>query len=514
MTDNSRIAKSVKNAKIALLFYFINLVFQFFSRKVFLDSLGAELLGLNTTAQNLLGFLNLAELGIGSAIAYTLYKPLYEKDTNAINEIVSLQGWLYRRVAYVVIIGACLLMLFFPLIFEKAQISLWYAYGSFIVLLVSSLFGYFVNYRQIILTADQKEYKITLNVQGFKIIKILLQILAIRYLSNGYVYWMVLELIMSGITAIVLDKTLKREYLWLKSNPGKGKELRKKYPEIIVKTKQVFFHQIGTFILSQAGSLIIYGYASLTLVAVYGNYMLIIAGVTLLINALLNSVNAGIGSLVAEGDIKRIKAVFRELTSLRVWLASIICFCLYQLGNPFIILWVGSEFVLDQSAFILLIIITFINLTRTSDVFLFAYGLFQDIWAPIAEAIINLGLSMLLGYYWGISGVLSGVVISLLLLVCIWKPYFLYSRGFKEGVSEYLFLYLKYIVVLMLLFIGGSFLISQLFGNLVISSWVEWMYYAFNILLLYSIISLLLFSCVDRGLRNYMKRVKLFLFTR
>lgn len=160
MARNSRTFKSVKNAKVALLFYLANLILQFFSRKIFLDYLGAEVLGLNTTVQNLLGFLNLAELGIGSAVAYNLYKPLFDDDINTINDIVSLQGWLYRKVAYVVAIGACILMFFFPLIFVKAQLPLWYAYGSFIVLLVAALLEYFVCYHQIVLVADQKEYNL------------------------------------------------------------------------------------------------------------------------------------------------------------------------------------------------------------------------------------------------------------------------------------------------------------------------------------------------------------------
>ena len=119
----SRTIKSIKNAKIALVFYFLNLVLSFISRKVFIDYLGAEILGLNTTVVNLLSFLNLAELGIGSAIAYTLYKPLSTKSTNEINEIVSIQGWLYRVIAYIVIVAACILMCFFPLIFEKNRIT-------------------------------------------------------------------------------------------------------------------------------------------------------------------------------------------------------------------------------------------------------------------------------------------------------------------------------------------------------------------------------------------------------
>ena len=372
VNSESRVSKSIKNAKVALLFYIINLILQFFSRKIFLEYLGAEVLGLNTTAQNLLGFLNLAELGIGSAISYTLYKPLSLKNTREINEIVSIQGWMYRKIAYVVLAGACVLMCFFPVIFRKAELPLWYAYGSFIVLLVGSLLSYFFNYRQIVLTADQKEYKITLNVQGFKILKVILQILAIRFLINGYVYWLVLELLMALVTTIVLERVLKREYPWLKPVPSAGKELREKYSGIIIKTKQVFFHKIGLFVLSQTSPIIIFVYSSLTLVAVYGNYMLVVTGVILLMTALMNGMNAGVGNLVAGGDKRAIKKVFWELTSLRVWIASIICFVIYKQAHSFISLWVGETYLLDESAFLVLIVYSFISFTRTNDVFIAA----------------------------------------------------------------------------------------------------------------------------------------------
>lgn len=505
MSEPSRTAKSIKNAKVALIFYFINLVLQFFSRKVFLDYLGAEVLGLNTTAQNLIGFLNLAELGIGGAIAFTLYKPIYEKNTQVINEIVSLQGWLYRRVAYVVIAGACVLMCFFPLIFEKAEVPLWYTYGSFIVLLVSALLGYFVNYRQIVLTADQKEYKITLNVQGFKVIKVILQIVAIYYLSNGYVYWMILELLMAVTTAVVLDKLLKREYPWLKTTLAEGRQLKQKYPEIIVKTKQVFFHQISTFVLYQTSPLIIYAYTSLTLVAIYGNYMLIVTGVSLLINSLLNSVNAGIGNLVTEGDKTLIKNVFWELTSLRMWLASIVCVGIYKLGDSFITLWVGQDFILERSTFIVLISITFINLTRTNDAFLHAYGLFQDVWAPIVETVFNLGLSILLGYYYGLTGILSGVAISLLLIVCVWKPIFLYRCGFKESIGEYIVRFFKYLLIIIISCVFVSVLSDNLLSASISSYW-QWGIYAIEFLVLYSLFSFILFVSFDKASRSYTMR--------
>lgn len=263
---------------MALVFYFINLILQFFSRKIFLDYLGAEVLGLNTTATNLLQFLNLAELGVGAAIACTLYKPLAEKDTDTINEIVSLQGWLYRRIAWIVIAGSVVLMAFFPWIFAKMPLPLWYAYASFGVLLVSALLSYFVNYKQIVLSADQQEYRIQYTYKASMLAKLLCQILAIRYLPNGYVWWLVLEVVFAVVASVALNRVIARTYPYLETDMDRGKELAKKYPDILTKVKQLFFHKIGGFALSQTSPIIIYAYTTLTVVALYGNYMLIIMG--------------------------------------------------------------------------------------------------------------------------------------------------------------------------------------------------------------------------------------------
>lgn len=140
--------------------YFVNLVLQFFSRKIFLDYLGTEILGLNTTATNLLQFLNLAELGVWSAVATTLYKPLADKNHKDICRIITFNGIIYKRIATLIILASLVLMCFFPLIFKKMELPLWYAYASFGILLFGSLLSYFVNYRQFLLTADQKNYKV------------------------------------------------------------------------------------------------------------------------------------------------------------------------------------------------------------------------------------------------------------------------------------------------------------------------------------------------------------------
>lgn len=444
MAETSRTAKSIKNAQVALVFYFINLVLQFFSRKIFLDYLGAEVLGLNTTAQNLLGFLNLAELGIGSAVSYALYKPLFNKDARVINEIVSVQGWLYRRVAVVVVVAACVLMCFFPLIFEKAEVPLWYTYASFVALLFSALLGYVFNYRQIVLTADQKEYKITLSIQGVKVLKVILQIAAIACLANGYVYWLLLEILMGIATALAIEYVLRKEYPWLHPQPRLGGQLRKKHAEIIRKTKQIFFHKIGGFAFTQSGSIIIYAYASLSLVAVYGNYMLVATGLKVLVSAIFSSIGAGIGNLVAENNRERAVSVFNELFSLHFYVVAVVCYGYYMLVDPFISLWIGREYVLDHTSLLLVTAILFVDLARSIiDSFKNAYGLFQDVWATLTEACINIGCSVWFGHLWGLPGILAGVLLSLLLIIFLWKPYFLFGWGFGISVFHYWKLYFR-----------------------------------------------------------------------
>ncbi len=161
MPYESRVKKSLLNARVNLIFYFLSLVVAFFSRKIFLDSLGADFIGLIGTLSNLLNFLNLAELGIGTAIGYVLYKPLFEHNENKINEIISVFGYIYRWIGSIILVAGCALACFLPLIFPDNVFDLHIIYFAFFSYLASSLIGYFINYKQTLLGADQKNYVVT-----------------------------------------------------------------------------------------------------------------------------------------------------------------------------------------------------------------------------------------------------------------------------------------------------------------------------------------------------------------
>lgn len=477
MSQESRVRKSLLNARVNLIFYFLTLALSFFSRKIFLDTLGADFVGLTGTLQNLLGFLNLAELGIGSAIGYVLYKPLFDHDETKINEIISVFGYLYHWIGKIILIAGCILACFLPLIFPNTEFDLGLIFFAYFSFLASSLIGYFANYKQTLLGADQKNYVVTAYFQTATIIKTIIQ-MALAYYTGNYYLWVIVELSFGIIYSFILNWKINQVYPWLRSEVSQGRILFKKYPEVMKYTKQLFVHKFTTFIQFQTTPFLIYAFVSLQTVAFYGNYTIITDKLSVFIGNLLGSTGAGVGNLIAEGDRNKIMKVFWELLAIRFWFASIFIFALYFLLEPFIILWLGKQYILDKSILIILLCNVFIMQTRgVTDQFLYGYGLFRDVWAPIAEAVIYLVVALIAGSCLGLKGVLLGGIISMLIIVCGWKPVFLFKSGFHFPLYIYWFNWGKHLFLMFITFIIGDYVVALITIDPAENYW-EWIKYA------------------------------------
>jgi len=466
----SRTAKSIKNAQVAFFYYVVFMILGFWSRKVFFDYLGSEVVGLETTAGNLLGFLNLAELGIGMSVTYFLYKPLFSKDYEEINRIVALQGWIYRRVAYLVIVGAVILMCFFPQIFKGMKLPLWYAYAVFGVFLFNSLLGYFVNYRQIVLNTDQKGYKVTRVTTGMSVALKIIQIFMLPIVSNPFVFYVGTSLFSTVFACWWLNHIIAKEYPWLNTRGLNGRKLYKKYPEVIKKTKQLFIHKITTVLLFQGTPFIMYAFSTLSVVAYYANYLLLVGKLKDVLNMVYSSMGAAVGSLIAEGNREKIIRRFWELYDSRFCIAAIALISVYFLSHQFIALWLGEKYVLGQFLLILLIIDQSIYITRlTVDHYINGYGLFKDVWAPMAEGAINISAALGFGYLIGYEGVILGSILSQVIIICIWKPILLFRDGLKLPVLQYfsriLFRYAIIVVDVLALTILFDLILPHRFSN-------------------------------------------------
>lgn len=455
---SERVHRSVMNIKVGMLFYVLSLFLAFFSRKIFLDCLGAEFIGLTGMLMNIMSFLSVAELGIGTSIVYFLYKPLQEDDHHKINEVMSMLAYLYRCIGVIIGMAGIVISLFFPWWFNHLDTGLPLVYFAFYSFLASSVAGYIFNYKQLLVGANQKQYLVNAYFQTIGIVQSLVQILLAYYYRNLWL-WVVVGLVFTIIGIIVFNYRIQQLYPWLIINLQEGKANLKTYPEVLKKTRQIFVQRIKNFILYRSDEILVGMFVSVVQVAYYGNYTIITNKLNFLVNILSDGMNAGIGNLVAEGNDQNIMKVFWELTAIRFLIVGIVVFGLLLFLQPFVTCWFGQEYRLEDLIVYLFVFNIFIFLSRgVVEMYISAHGLFSDVWTAWTELALNLGITLCLAPIFGIVGILLGKIISVLFIAIFWKPYFLFSKGlhksvyvYWKGMAPYYLIFSFYIIITLLL---------------------------------------------------------------
>ena len=509
----SRLQKSLKNAKFGLLFHVLFIAVQFFARKIFLEGLGDEFMGTVATLRSFLGFLNLAELGIGTAIGFTLYQPIFDNDHKKINQIIQFFGQLYKKVAWFILITGSLLGVFFPWIFSESTISVGVIYFAFFTFVSTSLLSYFFNYQLILLQADQKQYIVTKYFKSFNIFRILVQI-GVVYFFESYIMWLAIELLAAIVYTIWMLRILKKEYPWL--NFSKAKKLTRhnfsQYGYLLKKIKEISVHKFAGFINMGTDNIIIFYFINASTVVYFGNYQLIVLNVGVLLDKIFDGSKASIGNLVAEGDKEKMMQVFWELTSLRFFLGAVTFTCILFLINPFITWWLGSKYLLDYDIILLFCALFFVKqIIQPVEAFKQAFGLYGDTWAPIVEGVLNLGISIGLVSFLGLEGILWGTLISLTLIVLIWRTFYVYRDGFKLSIGTYYIPFGK----LVLFFLLGCGIIHYAVELLPITqelaisdiSFLEMIYYSVQVIFISILTFGLLYGLGSKYFQAVLKRL-------
>lgn len=434
---SERVHRSLMNIKVGMIFYVISIILAFFSRRVFLDCLGEEFIGLTGMLNNILTFLSVAELGIGSSIIYFLYKPLQEDDHKKINEVMSMLAFLYRCIGLIIGGIGFIISLFFPWWFGNLSVGLNLVYFAFYVFLAQSIAGYIINYRELLLCANQKQYVANAFFQTIGILQYIIQIALAYYWQNLYL-WVAVGLVFTIIGCIILNRRIDREYPWLHIDMKEGRKKLRTYPEIFKKTRQIFTLKMKDFILYRSDELLVGTFVSVTQVAFYGNYTMIVNKLIYVVNILAEGMSAGVGNLIAEGNDQNTMKVFWEMTATRFLIMGLIIYPLIMFIQPTISCWIGSEYLLPSIIAYLLIFNLFIRLQYiTVNMFVVASGLYDDVWTNWTELAINIIVTLALAPYFGIIGILLGKIISIFYFQIFWKPYYLFSRGFHKSTWIY-----------------------------------------------------------------------------
>jgi hypothetical protein len=201
--------------------------------------------------------------------------------------------------------------------------------------------------------------------------------------------------------------------------------------------------------------------------------------------------------------------VYKELFALRSVIVGVLVCCIFYLIGPFVALWLGEEYLLsDMVVFMICAQIYLALMSETTDQFLYGYGMFYDVWAPVAESILFIVFSIVFGSQFGLPGILAGPVGSYLTIIYCWKPYFLYSRGLKKSVARYYIMLLTFVIPTIITYFVSAKVCSYAMALLSIDNgWLAWCVKAFIYTLLVFIILFIICYPLSDGLRNFTKRM-------
>lgn len=462
-----RTKNSVINIMYGLGGQLLNTVLNFLAKTIFIYVLGANYLGVSGLFSNILSMLSLAELGVGTAIVFHMYKPLAEKDEHKINALMNLYSKAYRNIGIVVgVLGIFLIPFLRYIIRDVPDIP--NLITIYLLFLGNSVVSYFFAYKSAIITADQKNYIITIRRQVFNIIQLILQSI-ILFVFKNYIMYLIIQVICSFLVNLSIARKANNLYPYIKNK--KDIELDNKTKEEIFKhVKAMMSHKIGSVVVNGTDNILISSFVGVYWVGLYSNYVMIINMINGFINQIFLAITSSIGNLNAKGDKEKSYKVYKKVNFMNFWIYGFSSICLFILLNPFVKLWVGEKFVLSKNITLIIVANFFISgMRQTNIAYKSTLGLFwNDRYKPLVESAINIIVSVILLKRFGLVGVLLGTFISTIATSFWIEPYVLFKHGFKQKVGQYFSEYLKYILITLVTGYITKVLCDMVHGELVI----------------------------------------------
>lgn len=448
----SRTKQAVKNIATGFFSQIIIAVVSLFTTRVIKVDLGLQYLGLNGTISNIVGFLALAELGIGSAIGFALYKPLAENDKDKVIALMQFYKKAYRIIAIVILIISLLIVPFLKKIIDT-DLPQYYVYLVYFLFVINSVISYLLSYKQNILTSDQKNYIRTFYSTVTTILLKILQLLSIL-LFDSYIIFLVCMIFTTLGFNIYLSLKVDKLYPYLKTKEKKkiDKEVAK---SLSVKIRALFLHTIGKKCVTGTDTIIVSAFIGVIYAGIYTSYYSLVSILISIITTAFSNLSASVGNFVIEKDKTDLFKLFKKFVVIENSISIFVCICFATLITPFVTCWLGEDSVLPYSTVFLFALSVFLQIKRNSiSTVIAGSGLYEfNQLAPVFESIINLVVSIVGAIYWGINGVIAGTIISCLLVPFWFNPYYIYKNIFNRNSIIF---FLDTIFVLIVIILGTS----------------------------------------------------------
>ena len=450
-----------KNASRNIFFGVILKIYQIFvpflMRTAMIYLMGVQYLGLNSLFTSILQVLNLAELGVGSAMVYSMYKPIAEDDETAICALMKLYRTYYRVIGLVIAVVGCALTPFIPYLIKSDIPEGINIYILYLLNLGATVLSYWLfAYKNSILQAHQRTDVVSKVTLITSTVQYGLQI-TVLWVFHDYYLYVIVALATQALTNIVTALCANKLYPQFKP---KGDIPKEKVKQINQRIKDLFTAKLGGTITNSADTIVISAFLGLTQLAIYQNYYFIMNSICGFISVIFSSITAGIGNSFVTETKEKNYSDFNKFTFIICFILCICCCCFVSLYQPFMKMWVGEELMLGFEFVILFCVLFYcLELAMVWATIKDAAGIWhEDRFRPFIGSMVNLLLNLVLVRYIGLYGIILSTVISYVFVSMPWLIHNIFSLIYKTSIRQYL----KKIATYLLVTVLSSFVVYLL----------------------------------------------------
>ena len=448
----SRLENSARNVMVALGGQAFSILLSFVTRGIFARQLSLDYMGLENLFSNVLTILSLADLGVGSAIIFALYKPLAEKNYEQVRAIMRLFKNAYIAIGLVIIAaGLCLTPFIDYLIKDTPDIP--YLKLYFFMFVANTGISYFFSYKGSLIAADQKKYIVSLNQYAFQIVMCIAQI-AVLFATHNYFLFLCCMLGSTLLQNVVISVIANHMYPYILRGKDKPKIDEETLDQIKKNTFAMILHRAASAANTPASSLILSSFVGIHAIALYGNYMLVVNSMTRVVDQVFDAVVAPLGNMGVTESGERQYQVFQTCFFVNAFIAALISIPMLCLFNPVITeIWLGPDYAFPEIVVMLIVLLFYLKEMRSAVLsFTSAYGLYWFTrWKALIETIFLLSLSLLLVLRFEVAGVVFAGIISTTLISSTYEGYMLFKHGFKKTSKPYFLKLYQYVGFTMVL---------------------------------------------------------------
>lgn len=433
-SNSSRTDMSGRNFAVSLMGRLVGMVTSFAGRAVFVKVLSAEYLGLGGFFGNILSVVSMCELGIGAAIAQSLYKPLADNDEYAVAAIMNYYKKVSRLIAVVTFALGIGLMPILPG-FVKADMDSDVVMAAFFMFVVHNTVSYLLVPKCALVVCDQRMYVVTAVRSVLGIAALVLQS-TMLVLTGNYLMYLVSRILVLTVEDIIINIYADKKYPCLSFGARVSKQYKK---SLFTNVKALVWHKTGGVVSRSTDSLLLTYFVGLTGMGKYSNYALVIGTIGAFFDVAINAVSASVGNLGAGDRGQKSENVMRKLYFMNFWLLTVGTSVIICTLNPFVQIWLGSDMLFSNWEMAVIVSSFYFSCIRDPvQIFVSTYGLFKESrFIPVLRAAANLLLSVLFVNKMGVAGVFLGTSLSTVLVPLFGEVNVLYKYGFSMKKREF-----------------------------------------------------------------------------